>query len=211
MRMAGKNHLVGYFDAPADKPTVVEFVDHLEAAQHHPDPPLRSGTFAKTVHKVGCRQVRGTGAGGAVGGGGRAAARRLAAARAIAASSATCRRSRRRPATGGKRVEVVSKDPEADAERILRNFVRRAFRRAVTDDDVKPFLNLVKAKLAEKQSFEQAVRVGLMARAGVAGVPVPPREARQARRLRPGQPAVVLPVEHDARRGVAHPGRAEAS
>src|SRR5262249_43528019 len=31
MGMTGKNHLVGYFDAAADKPTVVEFIDHLEA------------------------------------------------------------------------------------------------------------------------------------------------------------------------------------
>src|SRR5207248_3920158 len=38
-----------------------------------------------------------------------------------------------------------------------------AFRRGVTDDDVKPFLTLVKAKLAEKRTFEQAVRAGLMA------------------------------------------------
>src|SRR5262245_40300525 len=29
--MAGKSHLVGYFDAPADKPAIVEFVDDMEA------------------------------------------------------------------------------------------------------------------------------------------------------------------------------------
>ena len=40
------------------------------------------------------------------------------------------------------RLEVVSKDPVADAERILRSFMRRAFRRAVSDDDVKPFLGI---------------------------------------------------------------------
>jgi hypothetical protein len=62
---------------------------------------------------------------------------------------------------GQPRLEVVSKNPEVDAERILRDFIRRAFRRAVTDDDIKPFLARVKAKLAEKYSFEQAVRVGL--------------------------------------------------
>ncbi len=33
----------------------------------------------------------------------------------------------------------------------------------MTDDDVKPFVALVKAKLAAKHSFEQAVRVGLTA------------------------------------------------
>src|SRR5262249_4516311 len=62
-----------------------------------------------------------------------------------------------------RRVEVVSNNPEADARRILRAFARRAFRRAVTDDDIKPFLDLVKGRLAKKHSFEQAVRVGLMA------------------------------------------------
>src|SRR5262249_44830763 len=61
------------------------------------------------------------------------------------------------------RVEVVSKDPEADAKRILLSFARRAFRRAVTDDDVKPFVKLVKSKLEAKHSFEQAMRVGLLA------------------------------------------------
>ncbi|HLF93964.1 MAG TPA: DUF1592 domain-containing protein, partial [Planctomycetota bacterium] len=61
------------------------------------------------------------------------------------------------------RFEVVSKDPLADAERILRDFARRAFRRAVTDADVKPLLALVESKLAQKHSFELAVRVGLAA------------------------------------------------
>src|SRR4029077_19928360 len=56
-----------------------------------------------------------------------------------------------------------SKDPRADAEKILRKFVRRAFRRPVTDADIKPFITLVEKRLAEKYSFEQAVRVGLSA------------------------------------------------
>ena len=60
-----------------------------------------------------------------------------------------------------ERLEVISQDPLADAERILATFARRAFRRAVTDDDLKPLLALVKVRLAEKDTFEQAVRVGL--------------------------------------------------
>jgi Paraquat-inducible protein B len=63
----------------------------------------------------------------------------------------------------GKRVEVVSKQPMVDAERILRSFARRAFRRPVTDEDLKPFLARVKAKLDAKATFEQAMRVGLKA------------------------------------------------
>ena len=61
------------------------------------------------------------------------------------------------------RREVVSQQPLVDAERILRDFTRRAFRRPVTDEDVKPFMDRVRAKLAEDYSFEQAVRVGLKA------------------------------------------------
>src|SRR5262249_28293437 len=57
---------------------------------------------------------------------------------------------------------VASTSPEADAKRILRAFARRAWRRTVTEDDLKPFVALVKAKLAAKYTFEQAVRVGLM-------------------------------------------------
>jgi hypothetical protein len=64
---------------------------------------------------------------------------------------------------GGKRLEVVSKSPVEDAKRILQKFTRRAFRRAVKDDDVTPYLALVQAALDQKRSFEQAVRVGLQA------------------------------------------------
>ncbi|HSI37149.1 MAG TPA: DUF1592 domain-containing protein [Tepidisphaeraceae bacterium] len=59
------------------------------------------------------------------------------------------------------RVEVTSAEPEADAKRVLTAFARRAFRRPVTDADVAPYLGLVKARLADKYSFERAVRVGL--------------------------------------------------
>src|SRR5207248_7289024 len=41
--------------------------------------------------------------------------------------------------------------------------LRRAFRRSVTEEDVKPFLARVKAKLDAKFSFEQAMRVGYKA------------------------------------------------
>jgi hypothetical protein len=61
------------------------------------------------------------------------------------------------------RREVVSQQPLVDAERILRDFTRRAFRRPVTDEDIKPFLDRVQTKLEQNDSFEQAVRVGLKA------------------------------------------------
>ena len=108
-----------------------------------------------------------------------------------------------------KRVEVVSKAPESDAERILRDFVRRAFRRAVTADDVNPYRRTRQGQAGRETLLRAGGPDRLHGRDGVAGVPVPPREARQARRLRPRQPAVVLPLEHDARRRTAHARRAE--
>ena len=68
------------------------------AAEHDPHPALRPGRRPDRQQDRR-RQVRGAGAGGAVGGGRGAAARHLAAGRAIAASSATCRRRRRRSTT----------------------------------------------------------------------------------------------------------------
>jgi mono/diheme cytochrome c family protein len=66
------------------------------------------------------------------------------------------------PSQTGRR-EVVSQQPLADAEVILRKFARRAFRRAVTDEDIQPFLDRVRSKLDENYSFERALRVGLKA------------------------------------------------
>ncbi len=61
------------------------------------------------------------------------------------------------------RREAVSQQPLTDAKTILHKFTRRAFRRAVTDEDVKPFLDRVQSKLDEGYSFERALRVGLKA------------------------------------------------
>jgi mono/diheme cytochrome c family protein len=159
--MGTKNHLVGYFDAPADQPAVVEFVDHLEARSTIRILPYGLAP-APAVHKVGADKYEGPGL----------AVRWVEVEGPL--HDAWPPPSHRRlfgdlpqaaaPVFNDRdRVEVVSKDPAADAERILRAFARRAFRRAVTDADVKPFVALVRAKLAEKRSFEQAVRVGLVA------------------------------------------------
>ncbi len=59
--------------------------------------------------------------------------------------------------------EAVSRQPLADAEAILRKFTRRAFRRAVTDEDIKPYLERVRIQLDNGDSFQQAMRVGLKA------------------------------------------------
>jgi mono/diheme cytochrome c family protein len=159
MLMAGKTHLVGYFDAPADHPNGVEFVEHLEARNTIRILPYGLAS-AQAVHKVGADDYRGPGL--AVGWveveGPLHDAWPPASHRRIFGDLPQA------PVAGRPgRVEVVSKAPLADAERVLRAFARRAFRRAVTDEDVRPFLALVRAKLAEKRSFEQAVRAGLAA------------------------------------------------
>src|SRR5262249_44970767 len=161
MLMGTKNHLVGYFDAAPGKPTVIEFIDHFEARSH-----IRISPYglagAQTVTKVGAERYDGPGL-----------AVQWVEVEGPLFDTWPPESHRRifgdleqKPAPTydfNKRVEVVSKNPEADADKILRDFARRAFRRNVTDDDVKPYLALVKAKLDARYSFEKAVRVGLTA------------------------------------------------
>jgi hypothetical protein len=151
-----KSRLINYFDAPADKPTVVEFVEHLESRTTIRILPYGLAG-SQAVHKVGADAWKEAGL----------AVQWVEVEGPLHDSWPPASHRRlfedlpQAPAGGG-RLEVVSKQPAADAERILRNFARRAFRRAVTDEEVKPFVALVQAKLAEKRSFEQAVRVGLL-------------------------------------------------
>jgi len=51
----------------------------------------------------------------------------------------------------------------ADAERILKAFLPRAFRRPITDAECLPFIALVQSRLKQGQSFEVALRIGLKA------------------------------------------------
>ena len=156
MLMGGKNHLVDYFDVPADKPTVVEFVELLPVHGTIHIHPYGTGN-EQAVEKVGADKYQGAGL----------AVQWVEVEGPLIDSWPP--ESHRRIfgdlplERAGDRQEPVSKHPAADAERILRDFTRRAFRRPVTDDDVKPFIDLVKAKMAEKYTFEQAVRVGLKA------------------------------------------------
>ncbi|HKB06174.1 MAG TPA: DUF1592 domain-containing protein [Gemmataceae bacterium] len=161
MLMGTKNHLVDYFDAAPDRPTVAEFVDHFEARNHIRISPYGLAT-AQTVNKIGADKYEGRGL-----------AVQWVEVEGPLHDTWPPESHRRifgdlpqKPApvfNNSKRVEVASNNPEADARRILRAFARRAFRRTVTDADVEPFVALVKAKLAEKRSFEQAVRAGLAA------------------------------------------------
>lgn len=60
-------------------------------------------------------------------------------------------------------VEVVSETPHADAERLLRGFVARAYRRPVSDFEAKRFLPLIEGNLAAGSSFAEAMLVGYTA------------------------------------------------
>ncbi len=157
MLMGTKNHIISYFDAPADQPAVVEWVDHLESRCH-----IRISPYglagAQVVNRIGADAYTGPGL----------AIQWVEVEGPIHETWPPASHTRlfgdlpQKPAPGN-RLEVVSENPAADAERILRDFIRRAYRRGVTDADVAPILDLVKTKLDEKRTFEQAVRVGLVA------------------------------------------------
>jgi hypothetical protein len=54
-------------------------------------------------------------------------------------------------------VEVVSKQPMLDAERLLREFMRRAYRRPTDDTELKRFLGVVRAALNQGDNFTDAM------------------------------------------------------
>ncbi len=159
MLMGTKNHLVSYFDAPADKPKVFEFVDHFEARNHIRISPYGLAN-AQTVTKVGAEKY--TGAGLAI--------QYVEVEGPLHDTWPPECHTRifgdlpQVPApvfNNRARVEVTSKNPDTDAATVLKNFARRAFRRTVTDDDIAPYLAIVNARLKENYGFERAVRVGL--------------------------------------------------
>ena len=157
----GDNRTIAYFDVPENTPTVVEIVERLEAGK----------TLRLAVDGLGVRPHDIAKAGGAEGYKGPGLAVQWidvegplleswppAGHRMLFADMAQAPDPQRRG-----RVEVVSAAPAADARRILGDFARRAFRRAVTDADIRPFVARVEAKMAEGHSFERALRAGLKA------------------------------------------------
>ncbi len=158
-RLAGTSGLISYFDAPLDKPTVFEFVRYME-----PRTSIRMLPYglagANTVKQVGGDKWDGPGL----------------AIQYVEVEGPLHEtwppKSHRRifgempQKTFGvynfrDRVEVVSDEPLVDAERILKNFTRRAFRRMVTADDVAPFVAIVEARMAAGARFEPAMRAAL--------------------------------------------------
>ena len=60
-------------------------------------------------------------------------------------------------------VEVTSKQPVADAERLLREFLRHAYRRPVADSDVQRFVAVVQSALGKGNNFTDAMIAGYTA------------------------------------------------
>jgi len=151
--------LVGYFDVPADTPTEIEFVVRMEKETGLSLLPYGLGN---AVYHTPGRAEKYTGPGLAVhwveieGPLGEtwppASHRRLLGDLPQAPFG-----------KWKERLEVVSQNPAADADRILRPFLRRAFRRPITDAELQPYLSLVRARLDAKDTFEQALRTGLAA------------------------------------------------
>ncbi len=155
-----EERLIDYFAVPADKPTVIEFTEQLE-----PENRLRIiadglPALPPQVEKEGAENYKGPGL----------VIQYVDVEGPLMESWPPPSHKaifgdlkiERMPKESDKEWrEVVSSQPMADAERILREFARKAFRRPVTDDDIKPFLARVKARLDQKATFEQAVRVGL--------------------------------------------------
>ncbi|MBI2477574.1 MAG: DUF1592 domain-containing protein [Planctomycetia bacterium] len=160
MNAAAQQDLVGYFDVPANQPTVVEFDLSMEPAHTIRIIADDLGAIPPDVEKVGAENYQGAGLvvqwvdveGPLVEAWPPESHRRLFGDMP------------QQPVAGrsGRR-QVVSEQPLADAEQILRDFTRRAFRRGVTDADIKPFVARVQAMLDQNASFEEAMRVGLRA------------------------------------------------
>ena len=157
-----EERIVGYHDVPPGKPTVIEFVEKLEPKNCVRVVVDGLGVIPPVIEKAGAENYKGPGLaiqwvdieGPLHDTWPPTSHRRIFGNLNQAPTPTPEDRSRR---------EVVSKEPLADAERLLRQFMRRAYRRTVTDEDVKPILARVKAKLDAKTSFEQAMRVGLKA------------------------------------------------
>lgn len=154
-----KGHLVGYFDAPASEPEVFEYEERMEPRTGVSILPYGLPS-SQTVHKIGADEYTGPGL-------------RIDWVEVEGPLHDSWPPESHRRIFGdlpqekspiynqSDRVEVVSQQPRQDAERILKKFARSAFRRAVTDADVAPYVELFEKRLAEPQSFEKAIRASL--------------------------------------------------
>lgn len=158
-RLSGTSGLVGYFDAPPDEPTVFEFVREMEPRTTISILPYGLAG-ANTVKTVGGEKWEGPGL----------AVQYVEVEGPLHESWPP--ESHRRLfgdlpqrtfslENARDRVEVVSADPLVDGGRILTTFLRRAFRRSVTAEDVAPYVDVVRLRLQAGDTFELAIRAAL--------------------------------------------------
>lgn len=149
--------IVGYFEAPPDRPTVIEFTCRL----------TRDANVTMAAHKLpygprtrNIKEYAGPGL----------AVQWIEVEGPLVDSWPPLSHRHQygdlplQPVSPGSQVyAVVSKQPHADAERLLRTFMRRAYRRPVTAEELATVVKLVADELDAKQSFDESLRVGYKA------------------------------------------------
>ncbi len=140
------NHLVGHYDLPAGKPTVVEFEDEFPATSTITLLPyrLKRGAFVNLGRE---KLLQRTGLA-------------LQSVEIEGPIEKEWPRQSYRQLFGDL---DLAKGTIGDAQEVLRKFVPRAFRRPVTEDEMRPYVDLVRSRLEEKQDFKTAMRLGLQA------------------------------------------------
>src|SRR5262249_45269336 len=136
MQAVTEERIVGYHDVPPGKPTTIEFIEKLEPRNTGRFVVDGLGVIPPVVEKGGADKYKGPGLAiqwveieGPLHDPWPPASHRRLFGDLPQSPAPTPEDKYRR--------EVVSKEPLADAERLLRAFLRRAFRRTVEEDDVK--------------------------------------------------------------------------
>jgi len=154
---SSNNPLIGYFEAPVDAPAVIEFVCRLTSTSYV-NFAAHKFSYGPTTRNI--KEYSGPGL----------AVQWLEVEGPLIDSWPPTGHRRlfgdlplKPVSSGAKVLSVVSGQPRVDAERLLSEFMRRAYRRPVTPQDVEPIAKLVFDQLDAKQSFEEAMRVGYKA------------------------------------------------
>jgi hypothetical protein len=142
--VGGKTKLLGHFEVPADKPTVVELTERLDGRGDT----LKLVSYGTIPWQNKADEYSGPGI----------AVQWFEVEGPLEAKEwppAT-----RQQLLGNTELE---RGTYADAERIVKQFAPRAFRRPVSDADLAPYLTLVRERMDKGVQFAEALRVGLKA------------------------------------------------
>lgn len=158
MNAAAQQYLIGYYSVPPNEPTVIEFIENME-----PNLTIRIvvdglGVTPPQIEKIGADNYKGPGL----------LIQHVDIEGPILESwpPESHRRlfgdlKQIRSTTQPDRKETVSDKPLEDAKDILTRFIRRAFRRPITDADVQPYLTRFEKLQTQGRSFEDSIRVAL--------------------------------------------------